>query len=260
MEQFEGINVKHIFKVLCSKLGYIISLTLIVGIITFVYSETMMVPQYESSVSLYVNNETSKTVNKVLGSDITASQMLVDTYIVMLKSDTVLNEVSNILEKGGIKDYNAEKLRECITASAIDETEVFEVKITGADPQQTYIIANVIADVAPKMIQAFVEASSIKVVDYAVEGERVAPNVQKNTAVGSVIGFVVACLIILVIDMFDTRIKDEEQLKAWNLPILGSIPNMIDSAEDEKEYYLSKSRSWGKTKKESGSEKCSSKI
>ncbi len=249
MEQFEGINLKHILKVLFSKLGYIVSIALIVGILMFVYSETMVEPQYESKVSMYVNNESNKSVNKVLGSDITASQMLVDTYIVMLKSNTVLNEVSNILVESGLKDFDAEKLRGCITAKAIDETEVFEVKVKATDPHQTYIIANVIADVSPKLIQSFVEASSIKVVDYASEGERVAPNVQKNTALGLIIGFVLACLLVLIIDLFDTRIKDEEKLKVWNLPVLGSIPDLFEEEDIDSVYneYIDKK---GERKKE----------
>ena len=183
-----------------------------------------------------VNNESNKTMNKVLGSDITASQMLVDTYIVMLKSNTVLNEVSNILVESGLKDFDAEKLRDCITAKSIDETEVFEIKVKATDPHQTYIIANVIADVSPKLIQTFVEASSIKVVDYAAEGERVSPNVQKNTALGLIIGFVLACLLLLVVDLFDTRIKDEEQLKALNLSVLGSIPDLFEKDDIDSVY------------------------
>lgn len=246
MEQFEEINLKHILKVIFSKLGYIIALTLIVGIIAFVYSETMVETKYESKISMYVNNESNKSMNKVLGSDITASQMLVDTYIVMIKSNTVLDEVSNILEQSGIKGYDAEKLRGCITAKAIDETEVFEVKVKGTDPHQTYIIANVIADASPKLIQTFVEASSIKIVDYAVEGERVSPNVKKNTALGLIIGFVLACLLALIIDLFDTRIKEEEQLKLWSLPVLGAIPNMFENEENSsdgfKESYKRKGR------------------
>ena len=236
MEQFEGINFKHILKVLFSKLGYIIAITLIVGILSFIYSETMVTPQYESKISMYVNNESNKTVNKVLGSDITASQMLVDTYIVMLKSNTVLNEVSNILNESGIKGFDAEKLRGCITAKAMEETEVFEIKVKGSDPEQTYIIANVIADVAPKLIQTFVEASSIKVVDYASEGECVSPDVKKNTGLGLIIGFTFACLLVLIIDLFDTRIKNEEQLKAWSLPVLGCIPNLFEGEKANSKY------------------------
>ena len=236
MEQFETINFKHILKVLFSKLGYIIAVTLIVGILSFVYSETMISPQYESKISMYVNNESHKSVNKVLGSDITASQMLVDTYIVMLKSNTVLNEVSNILDESGIKGLDAEKLRGCITAKAMDETEVFEIKVKGSDPEQTYIIANVIADVAPKLIQTFVEASSIKVVDYASKGECVSPDVKKNTGLGLIIGFAFACLLVLIIDLFDTRIKYEEQLKAWPLPVLGCIPNLFKEERTDSKY------------------------
>ncbi len=236
MEQFEEINLKRIFDALISKIAFIVAFTFIVGIGAFVYSETMATTKYASSVSLYVNNEQSKTTKKVLGSDIAASQMLVDTYIVMIKSNTVLDQVLNILVQNGVEGYTVESLRNCISAVAVDETEVFEITITAENPAQTYMIANVIADVAPKIIQGFVEASSIKVIDYANEGKKVSPNVKQNTLIGLIIGLILACAIVVVGEMFDMRIKTEDDLDAWEIPVLGIIPD-IDLAHGGRNGY-----------------------
>ncbi|MBR5614861.1 MAG: hypothetical protein IKW64_06165 [Clostridia bacterium] len=238
MEQFEDISLKRLAEILLKRIGLIVAATLIAGVLAFVYSEMMIVPEYESAVSLYVNNEIESNVNKTLGSDIQASQMLVDTYIVIIKSDTVLNQVSQKLIEKGVVGYDAEMLRGSIAASAVNATEIFEIKVRDTNPMNTYTIANTIADVAPPIIQDFVEASSVKVVDYAVEGERVSPNIQSNMIIGLLIGLFLSCLFVVLKEIFDMRIKDEDELEQWfKLPILGVIPDITNTQTRRQGYY-----------------------
>ncbi len=230
MEQFEDISFKRLAEMLWRHLGLIIAITLISGVISFLYSSIMMVPEYESSVTLYVKNGDSVNAGKTLGSDIQTAQMLVDTYIVILKSDTFLDEVNTRLANKGIVDYSVEKLRYSISANAVDATEIFKVKVKDEDKHNSFVIANVIANAAPGFIQNFIEASSVKVLDYAAEGERVSPNIPKNILLGLFVGMIFACILIVVREIFDTRIKNEDELEQWfNIPILGSIPDMSES-------------------------------
>lgn len=238
MEQFEDISLKRLTEILLRKVGFIVAVTFLAGVFAFVYSEIMIVPEYESSVTLLVNNETENTISKTYTSDIQASQMLVDTYIVIIKSDTVLNQVCQKLTEHGINDYDAERLRNSITASAVDATEIFEIKVRGTDEKNTYTIANVIADVAPDIIKDFVEASSVKVVDYAVLGERVSPNIQKNMIFGLIIGLFLSCLFVVLREIFDMRIKTEDELEQWfKIPILGVVPDIAETPSRRAGYY-----------------------
>lgn len=236
------MNLKRLAEILLKHIALIVACTLVAGILAFIYSEIMIVPEYESTVSLYVNNEVEETVNKRYSSDIQASQMLVDTYIVIIKSDTVLNQVSAKLAEKGVVGYDAELLRSSISASAVNSTEIFSVTVKDTDPTNTYVIANTIADVAPPIIQDFVEASSVKVVDYAVEGERVSPNIQKNMILGLLFGLFFSCMFIVIREIFDMRIKTEDELEKWfKLPILGVIPD-ISNVQNERHGYYSYKR------------------
>ncbi len=240
-QQFEEISFKRLTEILMQSISMIVAVTIIVGIIAFVYSETMVVPEYESTVSLYVNNESGKNTDKILGTDITASQMLVDTYIIIIKSNTVLNEVCEKLEEQGIEGYDAESLAKKIDASATNETEIFGVTVRDTNPKHTYMIANIIADVAPPIIKDFVEASSVKVIDYAKEGKRVSPNIQRNTILGLLIGLILSCGFVVLREMFDMRIKTEDDLtKMFELPILGIIPDINDPQNRKSGYYYYK--------------------
>ena len=129
MEHFDDIDLKRLADILFKHIAFIIAFTLIVGVGAFVYSEAVIAPEYESAITMYVINDSEVTLQKTYASDIQASQMLVDTYKVIVKSDTVLNKVSQKLEEKGLEGYTAEGLRQGITANAVEETEIFEVKV-----------------------------------------------------------------------------------------------------------------------------------
>lgn len=240
MEQFDELNLKRLAEIILKHIGMIISITLIAGILSFIYSETMVLPEYESTVTIYVNNKVTEDSTRVLTSDIAAAQMLVDTYMVIIKSDNVLNQVAARLHEEGIEGYYASNLRGSITARAVDDTEVLEVTVRDTDRKNTFMIANIIAEVAPDIIKEYVEASSVKVVDYALEGVKVAPNVQKNMMIGLAIGFLCASAYFILKEIFDMRIKNEDDLEQWfKIPILGVIPDIADANMSSKAGYYS---------------------
>lgn len=240
MEQFEELNLKRLAEILFKHIGMIIAVTLIAGILSFIYSETMIVQEFESSVSLYVNNETSEETNKILSSDIAASQMLVDTYIVIVKSERVLSQVCEKLAEQGVNEYTVDSLGRAISASSVDDTEIFEITVRDTNPENTYLVANIIAEVAPPIIQDIVKASSVSVIDYARGGIKVSPNIQTNMVLGLLVGFLFSCIFIVLREIFDMRIKNEEDLEQWfKLPILGVIPDIGTSQQTKKPGYYS---------------------
>jgi len=92
MEQFEELDIKRLLRIMSQSLNFIIVTTLLVGIVAFVYNETMVLPSYQSSVTMYVNNNNRSTLlskTQTSGADMQASQMLVETYIEIIKSDNL---------------------------------------------------------------------------------------------------------------------------------------------------------------------------
>ncbi len=240
MEQFEELNLKRLAEIIFKHISMIIAITLLSGILSFFYSETMIAPEYESSVTVYINNKKSEDRSQILTSDIAASQMLVNTYVVIIKSDTVLNQVAERLEQEGVYGYHANLMREKITASAVDNTEILEITVRDTDKKNTFMIANVIAEVAPDIIKDYIEASSVKVVDYAVEGKKIAPNIQNNMIIGLALGLILSCAFVILKEIFDMRIKKEDELEQWfKLPILGVVPDISNASLTNRTGYYS---------------------
>ncbi len=257
MNEFENTNIKRLMEVFLANIKFIVAVTMAFALGAFIYSETMVVPMYTASVTMYVNNTASniQIEDKMLGSDITASQMLVPTCINIVKSDRMMTEVADK------DDYNfsTTKLAGMITTEEVEDTEIFKITVKYSDPEVAANIANTFAEVAPDVIGKIIDASSVKIIDWAQPSNRkVSPNITKNTAVGFLLGFLLSCAFIFLREMFDVRIKNESDIeKEFEYPILGIIPrigsenNGQDSYYYRNSYYMSrKSEYYEKNKQE----------
>lgn len=192
--------------------------------IALAISVYLIVPQYQASVTIYVNNySVNKDQGYVTSSDLSTAQKLVKTYTSMLTSDSVLEKVA---ASTGY-DYSAGELRGFISTQQVESTEIFEVYVTHPDPKIAANLANAIARTAPDAIADFVEGSSTKIIDYAkTPTGRHSPSYTKNTIIGGLIGGILILAILTLEFLMDVRIKNEQDLGALcDVPILGQIPD-----------------------------------
>lgn len=223
MDETKEIDLGRILRALLRKLWLLFLCAVIVAGAVYLYTKNIITPQYEASVSIYVNNKNTNQSAGITSSDLATSQRLVDTYMVILKSNTVLNKVA--IELG--LDIPPAELRRMILAESSDGTEVFTVNVTNPDPQLAMDIANAIATAAPAEIANIVEGSSTKIVDWATLPKTPSsPSVIRNTALGGIIGVLIASLIVTIQVLVDVRIKGEEDLaRISEAPVLGNIPD-----------------------------------
>lgn len=231
------IDLLHILELLISKLWIIVLCAILCGGMLFSYAYYLITPKYESNAMFYVNNNNINVGSasfSISSSDISASQSLVDTYIVILKTRNTLNTVINKAKL----NYSFETLNNMISASAVNSTEIFKVTVTSADPEEACLIANTIVEVLPDKISEIVTGSGAKIVDYAVtDTNKVSPSITKYTAIGMLVGVVLACAIIVIKDFFDDTIRDDTYLLNTydEIPVLAVIPNLDGTHKDS--YY-----------------------
>lgn len=232
MEQNNEITLQEIFSILWGKALLIVLCTVVGGVVAFGITKFIISPEYTAKVTMYVNNSEGKQDTYMNINDINASQKLVSTYVEILKSNTVINKV---IEEAGL-EYTSTQIREMMSASSLNGTEIFEVKVISENPEESALIANTIAKVGPEEIIRVVKAGSVELIDPAkVPDKPSAPNVILNTIIGIMLGGVLSVLGVLVYAMMDIRIKMEEDLeKVYALPILGAIPCLIEDAKVNK--------------------------
>ena len=245
-KEYLEIDLLQLFSALWKRVWFILLAMIVVGGGMFWYSSFIIDPQYTASAMLYVNNSSISVGGasiSISNQELTAAQSLVNTYVVILNSRNVLDDV---IEDTGVA-YTYEEIKEMISAAPVDSTEVFEVCVKSTDPAEAELIANSICRLLPEKVEDIVDGSSVRIVDYAViPATKSAPSVTKYTAIGLLLGCLISSVIIIVSELFDQYIRTEEYLlQAYaDIPVLAVIPD-LESSHSKDRYYYSSNHSKG---------------
>lgn len=234
IEEEEVIDLWAVAKVLFDNKWIISIVSVVMGVLAFAWVTFLVQPQYQSSITMYVNNRASKdAVTTMSQADLNASVHLVDTYSAIITNSSVLKDV---MEEAGV-ELEAEVLKRKMDVRSVNNTEVFEVLVTNTDPQTAAALADAVAKIAPKRIGDIVEGSSIKVISNAeVPTKPISPNRMKTTLMGVMLGFLLSAGLAVVCFLLDTTVKSEEDLARWNYPILCVIPEMAQAQREMDAY------------------------
>lgn len=156
-------------------------------------------------------------------SQITLNQQLVSTYSELVKSESVLSQVKNNLQI----DKTIEDLRENVTVATKDDTEIIQISVVDENPQMAKNIANEVANVFIEQIaKGYYDMDNVYVVDEAkAEKEPYNINHVRDLVIFGAIGFVFACIYVLIANMLDTTVKSKEDVeKKLGLTVLTTIP------------------------------------
>ncbi|MDR0671562.1 MAG: hypothetical protein LBF64_04540 [Oscillospiraceae bacterium] len=235
MTETTEIDLRKLASALLRRWWLLLGAALIGGAAALLITRFFITPMYAATIKLYVNNSIEPGVSSISSSDITASKSLVDTYITIIRSDTVLDEVLTLTGSG----HTPASLNKLLTAGALNATEVFYITVTAVDPAEATLLANAIADVAPKHLSEIVDGSAAKVVDRAkLPTEPASPNVMINTAVGALLVLLLAAAAVTFSAVFDVHVLSETDLRGLSdLPVLGVISDFQAAAKSRYGYY-----------------------
>lgn len=233
MEENREINIdlRKIFTMLKRKIVYILIIAVIGAILAGTYTNFFVTPKYTATVQLHVYSSADNrlgTDSSITKGELEASEQLINTYIVVVKSNTFLEKVS---DKLGREDLTAGAIKSMMSCSAIENTVAFSISITNPDPETAMEIANTIADTCPDEIVRVLKVGGVEIIDYAkLPSSPSSPNLRKNVLFGAVIAFGLAFAFFFIREIFDTSIKDEADLtREFDIPILGTIPRLVPS-------------------------------
>lgn len=225
-----NFRLDRIGWILKRRLLLILLFAAIGGVALGYYGFSNGVSLYVAKTSLYVYSSPSYVENtsaNVTNADFTMAKNLVPSYMLVLKSDTVLSKINEKLDLG----YSVEELNSMISASAIKDTAVFHINVYNRDPFIAMQVANAVAEIAPAEIARVVKSGGVEVIDYATLP--VVPysstDVTKFSLLGVAAGAVLSAVIFLFFGLLDTTIRKKSEIEdIFNIPILGEVPMMHD--------------------------------
>lgn len=226
------LDLRKLIVILLEKWWIIVLSVILCSSVTFGIFRFMVDPVYTASTTLYVFNSEDRTSGSLTSSDLTVARSMVTTYVVLLKSDSVLSEVARQTNLG----YTDAQIKDMISASSENNTEVIKVMVENTNPEHAQEIANTLLTVGAEKIVMVMKAGAVEVIDEAkLPTKPSSPNVLLNTVIGALLGLMISVMGILLVEMFDTTIKSEEDIKEmFNIPVVGVIPTIPVNASEKK--------------------------
>ena len=224
------------------KRAWLIVLCAVIGFAgLYWYTTRNHVDTYTARGTMYVYNNNPNLVNYqyTSTSDLNSAVQLLDTYMVVVRS----NKVMDVMVERLSKDYpgiTASAISGSLSMGSVSETGVLEVRCVTRDPQMSADICNAVLDVAPSEIIRVVGAGSIEIIDYAMAPTRPdASNPARRALRGALAGAVAAGALLALMFLLNNKITDTKELSEnYTLPILSAVRRKVKDNKDPTVFML----------------------
>lgn len=223
----ETISLQELFQTLKKRIGLIIAITLLGIIISAIVTYFIMTPQYQASTQVLVN-QSQVGEEPITSQELQSNREFINTYSVIMASPTILEPV---IQEIGLNDSVGE-LREKITISAEEESQVANITVEDSNPETAVTIANTLATIFEQQIPEIMDVDNVSILSEAQmenSNSPISPQPTLNLVLGFVIGLMVGIGLAFLLDFLDKTVKTEQDVeKEIGLPILGIVPIMSD--------------------------------
>ena len=220
------INISEILWAFWKKLWCIILVALIFGGASYFHAKATAKPTYNAGAMLIINNKPDG--RDYLSSDlINTSKELANTYTIIIKSRTVLDEVISDLKL----DMSYEALSKAVSVSTVEETPVLKINVNHSDRATAIKIADKILEFSPDVIVGAMDVGSVNIVETtSAPLEPYIPSAAKPAVLWAVIGAFLVCFVIVLTILLDNTYKSERDITDdLGYSVLGVIPMLETS-------------------------------
>ena len=220
------INIFRLLQILWKRAWIIVAITMVFGIVAYLYSALMIAPIYRSYFTAYVNNYGEGTDGNVTttSSDLTVSTKLTYLYESIIVSRSVLEDAAELC---GV-DYSYKTLQSIVSTSVDANSALITVYVSDTDPVRVTQLAKAIAEVAPGHVARIRDGSSMRILDAPVQPtQKSAPSNTNNAIKGALIGAVLSIAFVIAVDFINDKVRDAKELEyRHGIIVIGVIPDL----------------------------------
>ena len=218
-ENVEEIDLLEIFFALVHNWRVLLLGTLIGAFVFGLVHVLFIKPAYQASTELYITSNDSM----ISLQDLQIGTAIAEDYRFIITSRSVLNKVIEDLQL----DLNYDQLKAMINVTNPNGTHIIRTSVKTGDLELSRDIANKLLSVSIERIYQVVGASEPSVIDYSEASavEDVSPSFRKFLLIGTLIGFLVVAVIVIVRVIMNSTLRTEEDIEKYlNLTVLAAIP------------------------------------
>lgn len=214
-----SVDLIKIWRIIKRNFNLIIILPIVGLIIGLLCSLILVQPMFQASTQVIVNEKESDSTLQL--QQVRSNIQLVNTYAEIATSPRMLEEVSKELDN----KYSAKELSDMISATSETGSQILNVAVESANKNDSEKIANVFSEVFSDETPKIMNIDNVSILSKADgTATQTEPKMLVNALLGIVIGLMVAAIIIVLREIFDTRIKNEQDVQdELDIPVLGSI-------------------------------------
>ena len=216
----EEISLKELYQIV-KKHFFTILISTIAGILVCVLAMMFLVtPKYNSEAQLLVNQQSSQQNIQV--SEIQSNIQMINTYRDIITGQSVLGRVNENLGN----QYTIGELRDAITVDQGQNSQAFKVTAVMETAEDAQLVLDELVTTFEATIGEIygdVEASIFVLSPATYNPNRVSPKLIIFILIGAVIGLAVSLIIILIVELMDTTVKEDDYLTQLGLINLGHI-------------------------------------
>ena len=219
-----AIDIVQLFKILWKKKIAIILTAIVAAVLAFGVSSFVLTPEYSSTTRIYVVNRNQSENVGLTNQDLQAGTYLVKDYKEIILSQDVLEKViSNLkLEQSG------KGLRKKIQVTVPVDTRIVSIVVKDDQPEEASRIANALREVAAEKIIKVTRISDVTTLEEARPAlTPSSPNIRRNTLLAFLAGGAMMVILILLLELFDDRVKRPEDVEeVMQVALLGIVPDL----------------------------------
>ena len=218
------IDVFQLFRTLWKRKLAILLVAIITSSVAFAYSTFVIKPEFTSTTRIYVVNRNQGEKSGLTNQDLQAGSYLVKDYREIILSQDVLEKVVSDLKL----DLTPKGLANKIKVTVPVDTRIVSISVNDRVPEEASRIANSLREVAAQKIISITRVSDVTTLEEARPAiSPSSPNIRRNTVIGAGLGAGLVIVVVLLIELFDDRVKRPEDIEdALQMPLLGVVPNL----------------------------------
>lgn len=218
------IDVFQLFRTLWKRKLVILLVAIITSSVAFAYSTFVIKPEFTSTTRIYVVNRNQGEKSGLTNQDLQAGSYLVKDYREIILSQDVLEKVVSDLKL----DLTPKGLANKIKVTVPVDTRIVSISVNDRVPEEASRIANSLREVAAQKIISITRVSDVTTLEEARPAiSPSSPNIRRNTVIGAGLGAGLVIVVVLLMELFDDRVKRPEDIEdVMEIPLLGIIPNL----------------------------------
>ncbi|MCE2378660.1 capsule biosynthesis protein CapA [Staphylococcus haemolyticus] len=216
-----SLDLSKFLGAIKKNLKLLVLLPIIFMLISLLVTVFLMKPKYEANTQVLVNQKEKN--NEYMAQEVQSNLQLVNTYAEILKSPRIIDDVAKKDSK-----YSSSQIKSMLDITSQSDSQILTINVKNGSKADAENVANEIAQVFKKDMPKIMSIDNVSVLSKADgTATKVSPNLIQNLAIGLILGLILGMVIIVIKELFDKRIKTEEDVeRELDIPVLGSIAKL----------------------------------